>query len=180
MSILQKENPMFRVLALLLFLTDLTGCQPTLDSIERAALSCDDQMPPLVTWVGQPLPHPETGSLSVFVYDSPSSKDNHTWAIVLDGDQVVARFDIKPTNIASFGLAFAAKCFPALGAQGATTENTIKCNLGPSKTTRPTGPVLFAILSSPEYFTVLKNTVDAAEEFVTQEFENGHICPIPP
>jgi hypothetical protein len=169
---------MIRALAVLLLSTGLSACQPTLDLAEQAALSCDAKMPLLVTWDGQPLPHPQSGSLSVFRYDSPF-EDGHTWAIVLDGDQAVARFDIHPTAMAAFGTVFAAICFPVMAATHlrVNAQADIKCKLGPSKTPTTSGPVLRELLSSSAYFTVLENSVDATEDFVTQEFLNGQICP---
>jgi hypothetical protein len=118
----RKEPPMIRAIAFALLLTGVAACASTLDTAASQSPFCEAVMPPLTPWDGNGVPL-TTDMTGIHICDSPKDA-GHIWAFVVDGDQVTAKIDIKPEQIAQFlqrvfGYAQAA----ATGTQGHLLSN---------------------------------------------------------
>jgi hypothetical protein len=164
---------MVRVLAALLLLASLTACQPTVDIVEQHEFTCDAVTPDLTPWLGQPLPQPQTGSLSLFLDDSPIVAGK-TWGTLLDGDQVVARYDVKPGDRRSFVVAFIDTCFSGqLSSAQPAAEPKVKCSIGPGYPCKgPTPGVVEAAC-----YSFLRNALDVTEMQAGDDYRE--ICGVP-
>jgi hypothetical protein len=93
---------MIRAIAFALLLACLAACTATLDTTATAAESplCDAVMPKLIPWDGNAFTL-TTEMTGIHICESPS-EPTHLWAFVVDGDQVTAKVDIKPEQLAQF------------------------------------------------------------------------------
>jgi len=102
---------MIRICLPCFLFASLTACQPTMETVQRSALEygapCDATLPAPKSWDGGPIPLPQTDANAIYLYDSPNG-DGHTWAIAVDGYQIVTTVDLKPEAVAAFvGMNFA-------------------------------------------------------------------------
>src|SRR5689334_5617958 len=101
---------MNRALVLSLLVSSLTACQSTLDTpIARDDSCCGAIAPPVVPWDRQPLPPGPGDTASLYLYESPSDP-SHTWAYRLDGNQLIAIYDLKQEWKAAFIASFLNVC----------------------------------------------------------------------
>ena len=185
---LTKEPLMIRFIRLIvpslvlsLLPTQLGACEPSTETTARDASSCDEVLPTLARWTGQPIPAPSTEFNAIFLCDKPK-QPQRLEAYVVDGDQIAAAFDLSTSQLGAF-LA-AALLPPQQVASVSTTTTTTKVvkgttcppkeNVTGTPLPAPPAPPVAALLKSET------QAMTAAQIAVYQDYTSGKSCPPPP
>jgi hypothetical protein len=181
----EERTLMIRTIAISFLLISVTACQSTLDTVALSSSFCDEVMPPFTQWDGLPLPPPQTDTTAMYLYPSPIDA-SRTWAILVDGKHVKARYDIDSQQIAPLVQAHIMPCLKGVPAnpklRGVQTE--VKCPLIAGKVRMPVGPGLIdsegsELLESAPYFVNRTLTWSEVDRQLTDDFEAGLVCPQP-
>jgi hypothetical protein len=175
---------MIRALTLGFAIASLPACHSVLDTVERDNSFCDAVMPPLTPWDGNRFPL-QTEIAALYLYDSPTDTGN-LWAIVVDGDQVTMKADIKPPMFPALGTHLLESCNQASAAAAGDDLSdscvempvVVKGNT-PKQPKRQRGGAQVAPLGpdNAPYLIYRTHALYDANLRAAEDFASGKVCP---